>query len=471
MNRLSQVLLLGMCFAWAVPAADRITLEGDYGGHLQDVWREGSTLWWAHTETLVKTDLEGRILASAYVGGHHAGLEIKDGRLYTAVCAYNGEPRGETTPACHVMVGEYDAESLAQIKMHVLDINDRAGSFCFLADGTCLVGCLRHPALGSTEVKFHHLDRDFRLIRTHVIDVGRTINLGIEVIRRVGNDVYLFPSGTVTVRLNGTTLQVTGLLKSPGGDRGFVPDGASVWIGSSTARASDGRWESCLDRKTLSWTPVEGTARNVGDPESERTARWFGAHIPQYATWPTDAARAEGGTWDLARGNAVVAAPGALTVAGEVPLKFVATRAKTLGTDATRVVMESDLLFEDGPLDALPPVDPVWKCGVTCVRMGADVAYYGLARVGSTNGWIRLEGPVPLQDGRAVRLRTTLRQVRGVRVASYEIGGVRYMWKGSTDIEVVSDASVRGVAIQGDGTLYSLFGDDFANGGMSLRLR
>lgn len=471
MTRPFQILALGFCLAGTVPAADRIDLEGDYSGHLQDVWKEGGTLWWAHTDTLVKTDLDGRILASALVGGHHAGLEVKDGRLYSAVCAYNGEPRGETTPDCHVMVGEYDADTLAQVKMHVLDINDRAGSFCFLADGTCLVGCLRHPDLQPTEIKFHHLDRDFRLIRTHVVDVGRAVALGIEVIRRVGNDVYLFPYGTLAVRLSGTTLQVTGLVGTPGGDRGFVPDGTSVWIGTSTSRASDSRWVSGLDRKPLVWTAASGTARNVGEPEPERAARWFGAHIPQYAAWPADAERAEGGSWEGASAEALVLTPGALTVSARESLKFVAARPKTLGADATRVVMETDLLFEDGPLDELPAVDPVWKCGVTCVRTAEGPAYYGLARVGDANGWVPLEGPAPRQDWLAVRLRATLRQVHGVRIATYEIDGVRYAWQGATEIEVVADSQVHGVAVQGDGTLYTLQGDGFANGGTTFRIR
>lgn len=472
MNRLSQVLVLAGMLTGMVRAADTIALAGDYANHLQDVWKEGPVLWWAHTDVLVKTDLEGRILASSQVGGHHAGLEIKDGRLYTAVCAYNGEPRGETTPACHVMIGEYDADTLVQIRMHVLDINDRAGSFCFLADGSCLVGCLRHPALGPSEIKFHHLDREFHLIQTHVIDVGQDVSLGIEVIKRVGNDVLLFPYGTLAVHLNGTTLQVTGLLQMPGGDRGFVLDGTSVWIGKSTARASDARWESQLVRKSFSPVAVSNTAQNVTEPESERTANWFNAHVPQCAAWPMDAARAEGGRWGANRESAArVLSPGALTVSTQEPLKFAADRPKTLGGNAVRTVVESDLVFEDGPLDELPMVDPAWKCGVTLVREVDGVHYYGLARVGAANDWVRLDGPLPEEGGRAVRLRVTFRTVHGARVANYEIGGTRCTWNGTSDIEVVSDACVRGVAVQGDGTLYSLLGDGFGNGGTTFRIR
>lgn len=234
--------------------ASEIALEGAYAsGHLQDVWVEDGRIWWAHTGDLIKTDMSGTVQKSVSVGGHHAGLEVRDGRLYTAVCAFNGEPRGSTTPACHVMVGEYDAETLERIKMHVLDINDRAGSFCFLEDGTCLVGCLRHPALRPSEVKFHHLDRDFRLIRTHVVDLGKPVQLGIEVIRRYGNDVYLFVYGGPVMRLDAKTLEVTGRFKPFGGQMGFSKDGDSAWIGVSRRSEKGKPWTSSIRSVPCKW--------------------------------------------------------------------------------------------------------------------------------------------------------------------------------------------------------------------------
>ena len=167
-----------------------VSLEGEYKGHLQDVWMTSNTIWWAHTQFLLKTGMDGRIVKKAEVGGHHAGLEIRDGHLYTAVCAFNGEPRGATTPACHVMIGEYDAATLDRIEMHVLDINDRAGSLAILEDGTFLVGCLRPQDIAPTQVRFHHLDRDFKLIRSHVLD-NVPVKLGIEIIKRHGDEFYL----------------------------------------------------------------------------------------------------------------------------------------------------------------------------------------------------------------------------------------------------------------------------------------
>lgn len=252
-------MLLALLLAANVLGNAEIKLEGEYPGHLQDVWIADGSIWWAHTAHLVKTDMSGHILKQAKVGGHHAGLEIRDGRLFSAVCAFNGEPRGATTPACHVMVGEYDAATLKRIDMHVLDINDRAGSFCFLEDGTFLVGCLRHPALRPNEVKFHHIGRDYKLIKTHVVDVGKDVKLGIEVIRRYGEDVYLFIYGGPVVRLDAKTFRVTGRFKSFGGQMGFAKDGDSAWIAKSVPdKDSNGKiWRSKLVRVPIRWITAE----------------------------------------------------------------------------------------------------------------------------------------------------------------------------------------------------------------------
>ena len=221
-----------------------------------------NAIWWAHTQYLVKTDRKGHVLKKASVGGHHAGLEIRDGRLFSAVCAYNGEPRGETTPQCHVMVGEYDANDLSLITMHVLDINDRAGSFCILPDGTYVIGCLRHPALKPTEVKLHHVGKDFRLIGTHVVDVGMPVKLGIEVIRIDGDDLCLFIYNAPTVKLDAKTFAVKGRYKDFGGCKGFFREADFAWVGVSERTSRSGLWKSRLVCKPVVWsTQQQGEAR------------------------------------------------------------------------------------------------------------------------------------------------------------------------------------------------------------------
>lgn len=241
-----------------------IKLEGTYPGHLQDVWMSGDTIWWAHTQYLIKTDWSGKILTKAEVGGHHAGLEVKGDRLFSAVCAYRGESRAKTTPECHVMIGEYEAATLRLIEMHVLDINDRAGSFCFMPDGSMLVGCLRHPALKPNEVKFHHVGKDYQLIKTHIVDVGKPVKMGIEVIRRYGNDIYLFIYGGPVIKLSAETFAVTDRYVSFGGQRGFALEGTHAWIGQSrlldAASGSTRMWHSELIRKPCVWQSASSSA-------------------------------------------------------------------------------------------------------------------------------------------------------------------------------------------------------------------
>ena len=207
-------------------------------GHLQDVCFDGKgSVYWAHTREIYKTDLSGRVLAKADVEGHHAGLEVRKGRLYVAVCPMQGTTGGKTTSDCRVTVGEYDAETLSLVKMHVTDINDRAGSLAILEDGTFLVGCLRPQDIAPSQVRFHHLDADFKLIKSHVLD-NVPVELGIEVIKRVGSDFFLNCYGTDkdgkplpfdTIRMD-ANFRETGRGKL-GGAMGLVFDGDSVWTG------------------------------------------------------------------------------------------------------------------------------------------------------------------------------------------------------------------------------------------------
>ena len=237
-----------------LPDVNEIVLEGDYEGHLQDVWYDGKdTLYWAHTEDLLKTDLSGRVLKRAKVEGHHAGIELKDGRLFIAVCIMQNKTGGKTTPECRVTVGEYDAETLDLVKMHVTDIHDRSGSLAILADGTFAVGCLRPQDISKSQVRFHHLDRDFKLIESRVLD-NVPVKLGIEVIKRRGDDLYLNMYGKPgTIRLDRNFNETwRGEL---GGSCGLVFDGDDIWNGATKRDPKSGRYASKLVRRGAEKSP------------------------------------------------------------------------------------------------------------------------------------------------------------------------------------------------------------------------
>ena len=253
----SVVVLAAANLYAALPDVNEIVLQAKPdSGHLQDVCYDGGRfLYWAHTKALYKTDLSGNVVKMVSVDGHHAGLEVKNGRLFVAVCPMQGKTKGKTTPECRLTVGEYDADTLALVKMHTTDINDRAGSLAILADGTFLVGCLRPQDILPSQVRFHHLDKDFKLIKSHVLD-NVPVKLGIEILKRRGSDVYLNMYGVDknkkslgfdAIRLDANFREaVRGKL---GGATGLVFDGEFVWTGWSRLDEASKTFTSKIVRK------------------------------------------------------------------------------------------------------------------------------------------------------------------------------------------------------------------------------
>ena len=233
----------------SLPASGRIELAGPHAGHLQDVWREGNYIYWMQTQVMYKTDLTGKVLLSKNVEGHHAGCEIRDGKLYVAVCVMQNKTGGKTLPGSRVQINVYDAETLTLLDIHRTDINDRSGSFCFLEDGTCLVGCLRHTELRPDQVRFHHLDKDFKLIKSYILD-NVTVKLGIEVIKRRGDFFYLFlyKGKGLCLKLDKNFKEVERFEDTPG-NVGIFWDGNDVWTGESRRDKETRKFFSALVRR------------------------------------------------------------------------------------------------------------------------------------------------------------------------------------------------------------------------------
>ena len=229
-----------------LPNVGSIRLAGDYAGHLQDVWLDGKAIYWAHTLALVKTDLSGNILAKADVKDHHAGLEVRDSKVFVAVCAMQWKTGGKTLPDSRVTINVYDAESLKLLESRVTDINDRSGSLAILEDGSFLVGCLRPQDITKTQVRFHHLDRNYKLIKSYVLD-NVPVELGIETIKRHGGYFYLSHyTGNLCIKLDADLKEIARYKVN--GTCGLVFDGDDVWIGTTWVKAGTKRWVSGLKR-------------------------------------------------------------------------------------------------------------------------------------------------------------------------------------------------------------------------------
>ena len=235
-------------FAAEMPASGHVDLPGEHTGHLQEVCRHGDNLYWMQTKVIYKTDLTGRVLAKRELEDHHAGADIRDGKLYVAVCRMQNKTGGKTLPNSRVQVSEFDLDTLEPLEQHVTDINDRSGSFCFLEDGTCLVGCLRHPELKPDQVRFHHLDKNFKLIKSYILD-NVTVRLGIEIIRRRGDFIYLFlyKGKGLCIKLDRNFHEVDRFESCPG-NMGIFWDGAYVWRGVSHRVNEKKLYTSALER-------------------------------------------------------------------------------------------------------------------------------------------------------------------------------------------------------------------------------
>ena len=230
-----------------MPDVAEIVLPGEYSGHLQDVWWGGDEyLYWAHTWDIIKTDLSGSIVTQAVVEGHNAGCQVKNGKLYVAVCPTSNKSIVDWGPNSRLQVNEYDANTLELLATHVMPANDRAGSLAVLDDGSFVVGCLRPGDITASQVRFHHVSTDFTILSSHLVD-GLNIEMGIETIKRYGNSLFLMCYGAPIVRLNANTFVETGRLSGFDGTRGLIYDGQSCWLGVSTQ--TSGKWHSKLVRR------------------------------------------------------------------------------------------------------------------------------------------------------------------------------------------------------------------------------
>ena len=232
----------------AMPDVDKVELEGEYSGHLQDVCRDkAGYIYWAHTSCILKTDMRGKVLVKAAVEGHNAGCEVKDGILYVAVCPMQNKTGGQTTPECRLQINEYDTETLALRAKHVLPVNDRAGSLAILEDGSFVVGCLRPKDILSSQARFHHVGRDFSLKSTHLLE-NVNVRLGIEVIKRTGDTLFMMLYGGPTVKVDAKTFAEKGRLENKGGQMGLLFDGDHCWRGYSRQPEGGKVWKSWIKR-------------------------------------------------------------------------------------------------------------------------------------------------------------------------------------------------------------------------------
>ncbi len=150
------------------------TCEGTYQHHLQGVCVDDESIYWSFTTTLVKTDLNGKLLTKVPVANHHGDLCHHDGKLYVAVnLGEFNNPQGKADSWVYV----YDAENLDEIARHaVQEVFHGAGGIGIRNGNFYVVGGLPE---GVEENYVYEYDSEFRFVKKHVIKSGHT-HLGIQ---------------------------------------------------------------------------------------------------------------------------------------------------------------------------------------------------------------------------------------------------------------------------------------------------
>lgn len=175
-----RLLLFGLAFfslhaARAADAFHPTACEGIYPRHLQGICTDGKgSIYWCWTDTLVKTDRDGRVLKKVAVASHHGDPYYHAGRVYVAVnLGKFNEPAGAADSWVYV----YDGDTLAELAKHrVPEVAHGAGGMEFHDGKFIVIGGL--PP-GLDENYLYEYDETFRFQRRHVLASGYTL-MGIQ---------------------------------------------------------------------------------------------------------------------------------------------------------------------------------------------------------------------------------------------------------------------------------------------------
>ncbi len=157
------------------PGFHAVQCEGTYPRHLQGICtNDKDAIYWSFTTTLVKTDLDGKLLKSIPVANHHGDLCHHDSKVYVAVnLGKFNDPNGNADSWVYV----YDANDLSLLARHeTQEVFHGAGGIGFRDGHFFVVGGL---PVDIEENYVYEYDDEFRFVKRHVIASGHT-HLGIQ---------------------------------------------------------------------------------------------------------------------------------------------------------------------------------------------------------------------------------------------------------------------------------------------------
>lgn len=147
-----------------------VTCEGVYPLHLQGIATDGTAaIFWSWTDTLVKTDLQGHLLARVPAPNHHGDPCYAGGKVYVAVnLGKFNAPEGKADSWVYV----YHADTLAlEAKHAVPEVVHGAGGIAEHAGKFLVIGGL--PP-GVEENYLYEYDAAFKFRGRHVLASGYT---------------------------------------------------------------------------------------------------------------------------------------------------------------------------------------------------------------------------------------------------------------------------------------------------------
>jgi hypothetical protein len=170
--------------AWASSANVRadgdfrpVRCEGTYTDHLQGVCTNNrDAIYWSFTNALVKTNLDGKIVARKDVASHHGDLCFHKGRINVAVnLGKFNQPAGQADSWVYV----YDPESLDELERKAVpELVHGAGGIAFGDGRFIVVGGL--PG-GFRENYLYEYGEDLSFRKRHVLASGYTL-MGIQTV-------------------------------------------------------------------------------------------------------------------------------------------------------------------------------------------------------------------------------------------------------------------------------------------------
>lgn len=181
------VTLMTLFIGSILNAADfhNVTCDGTYPHHLQGICADKEAIYWCFTTTLVKTDLDGKVLMKVPVANHHGDLCIHDGKLFVAVnLGKFNDQKGNADSWVYV----YNAADLSSVLKHeTKEVFHGAGGIGFREGHFFVVGGLPD---GVEENYVYEYDGNFKFLKKHVIKSGHT-HLGIQT-ATFANDRWWF---------------------------------------------------------------------------------------------------------------------------------------------------------------------------------------------------------------------------------------------------------------------------------------